>query len=286
MSISDKIWRDNHGVCHVEGQDKREVFGLMGYAHGKDRGMQILLMRILGQGRASELLDSSDEVLEIDKFFRRMNWTGSISSEIDKFSPEAKEVTDAYCKGVNRAFAKKIPWECKLLGYKPTPWCTEDAILISRMIGYLTLAQSQGEIERLFIEFVQAGMDEERLNELFPGILGGLDLDLIKKIELQERLISPVSLWNIAAPLMMASNNWAVSGKKTSSGKPILSNDPHLEVNRLPNVWYEMVLKTRDRYAMGGTMPGVPAMLVGRNPDLAWSATYTFMDGTDSWIEK
>jgi penicillin amidase len=268
MNISDKIWRDKHGVCHVEGKDKTEVFGLMGYAHGKDRGMQILLMRILGQGRASELLDSNDQVLEIDKFFRRMNWTG------------------AYCKGVNRAFAEKIPWECKLLRYKPEPWCTEDAILITRMIGYLTLAQSQGEMERLFIEFVQAGMDEERLNELFPGILGGLDIDLIKKIKLQERIVSPASLWNIAAPLMMASNNWAVSGKKTASGKPILSNDPHLEVNRLPNVWYEMVLKTKDRYSMGGTMPGVPAMLVGRNPDLAWSATYTFMDSTDSWIEK
>lgn len=286
MSNSDKIWRDKHGVCHVKGKDKTEIFGLMGYAHGKDRGMQILLMRILGQGRASEILDSSDEMLEIDKFFRRMNWTGSTSSEIEKFSPEIREVTDAYCKGVNRAFAEKLPWECKLLRFKPEPWCTEDVILISRMIGYLTLAQSQGEMERLLIEFVQAGMDEERLNELFPGILGGLDIDLVKKIELQERLVSPPSLWNIAAPLMMASNNWAVTGKKTVSGQPILSNDPHLEVNRLPNVWYEMVLETIDGYAMGGTMPGAPALLVGRNQNLAWSATYTFMDGTDSWIEK
>ncbi|MBW2219558.1 MAG: penicillin acylase family protein, partial [Deltaproteobacteria bacterium] len=163
---------------------------------------------------------------------------------------------------------------------------TEDIILISRMIGYLTLAQSQGEMERLLIEFVQAGMDEARLNELFPGILGGLDIDLIKKIELQERIVSPVSLWNLAAPVMMASNNWAVSGKKTVSGKPILANDPHLEVNRLPNVWYEIVLKTKDSYAMGGTMPGIPVLLIGKTPNLAWSATYTFMDGTDSWIEK
>ena len=286
MRSIDKIWRDKHGVCHIEGKDKTEVFNLMGYAHGKDRGMQILLMRILGQGRVSELLDSSDEALKIDKFFRRMNWTGSNSSEIENFSSETKEIGDAYCVGVNKAFAEKIPWECKLLRFKPEPWSLEDVILISRMIGYLTLAQSQGEMERLFIEFVQAGMDEKRLNELFPGILGGLDIDLIKKINLQERLVSPVSLWNTAAPLMMASNNWAISGKKTASGKPILSNDPHLEVNRLPNVWYEMILKTNDRYAMGGTMPGFPAMLVGRNPDLAWSATYTFMDGTDSWIEK
>ncbi|MGD2272802.1 MAG: penicillin acylase family protein, partial [Desulfobacterales bacterium] len=208
------------------------------------------------------------------------------SSQIEKFSAEAKEVSEAFCQGVNRAMAEKIPWEYKLLGYKPDPWCLEDIVLLSRMIGYLTLAQSQGEMERLFIEFVQAGVDEGRLKELFPGILGGLDIDLVKKIRLQERIVSPVSLWSIAAPAMMASNNWAISGSKTVSGKPMLANDPHLEVNRLPNIWYEMVLNTKDRYAMGATMPGVPALLIGRNPDLAWSATYTFMDGTDSWIEK
>jgi len=282
---SEQIWRDNHGICHAEGKDKKDVFGLMGYAHGKDRGMQIILMRILGRGRASEILAGSDEMLEVDKFFRRMNWSGATSSEIEKFSPEAKEVSDAYCKGVNRAFSEKIPWECKLLRYEPEPWCIEDILLISRMIGYLTLAQSQGEMERLLIELVQAGIEEERLQELFPGILGGIDIDLIKKIKLQQRIVSPVSLWNIAAPVMMASNNWAVSGWKTVSGKPILSNDPHLEVNRLPNVWYEIVLKTEDRYAIGATMPGAPAILIGRNPDLAWSVTYSFMDGIDSWIE-
>jgi len=285
MNIQGKIWRDKNGICHVEGKDRQEVFELMGYAHGRDRGMQMLLMRLLGQGRTSEFLDSSDEMLEIDKFFRRMNWAGSTAPEVAKFSPQARETADAYNKGVNAAFSEKIPWEFKLLGYKPGPWRTEDSVLISRMIGYLTLAQSQGEMERLLIELVQAGIDEQRLSELFPGILGGLDIELIKKIKLQERIVSPESLWNLAAPIMVASNNWAVSGKKTASGRPILANDPHLEVNRLPNVWYEMVLQTKDRYAMGGTMPGAPAVLVGRNPDLAWSATYTFMDSTDSWIE-
>ena len=205
-----QIWRDKHGVCHAEGRDKKDVFGLMGYAHGKDRGMQLLLMRILGQGRASELLDSSAEMLEIDKFFRKMNWRGSTTSEIGKFSSEAKEICDTYCQGVNRALAEKIPWEFKLLGYKPEPWGLEDLVLMARMIGYLTLAQSQGEMERLFIEFVQAGIDEGRLKEIFPGILGGLDIELVKKIRLQERIVSPISLWNIAAPVMMASNNWAV----------------------------------------------------------------------------
>ena len=68
MNASDKIWRDRHGVCHAEGKDKTAVFGLMGYAHGKDRGMQILLMRILGQGRASEILGPAINCLELIPF--------------------------------------------------------------------------------------------------------------------------------------------------------------------------------------------------------------------------
>ena len=286
MHTGGNIWRDRHGVCHIQGADKSEVMELMGYAHGKDRGMQILLMRILGQGRVSEILDPGDEMLNIDTFFRRMNWTGDTRSQMEKLTPETSQIADAYCQGVNRAFAEKIPWECRLFGYKPEPWRIEDSILISRMIGYLTLAQSQGEMERFLIELIQAGLEEERLNELFPGILGGLDMDLVRKVKLQERLVAPASLWNIAAPIMMASNNWAVSGKKTVSGKPILANDPHLEVNRLPNVWYEIAMTIGNTYVIGGTMPGAPAVLVGRNPDLSWSATYTFMDGTDSWVEK
>ncbi|MCX5993385.1 MAG: penicillin acylase family protein, partial [Chloroflexi bacterium] len=107
MNIPGKIWRDKHGVCHVDGKDREEALELMGYAHGRDRGMQMLLMRILGQGRTSELLDSSDEMLEIDRFFRRMNWAGSTSTEVAKFSPAAKEIADAYNRGVNKALSEK-----------------------------------------------------------------------------------------------------------------------------------------------------------------------------------
>ena len=286
MNRKGNISRDENGICHIEAENREDAFWWMGHAHARDRGMQMLLMRILGQGRAAEILDSGDEIVDIDRFFRRMNWTGSMDSEIAKISPATRSILDAYCEGVNQAFSKKTPWECRLFGYRPEPWCDRDCILISRMIGYLTLAQSQGEMERLLIELVQAGLDRGRLEELFPGILEGLDLDLVKKINLQERLVSPTALWNLAAPVAMASNNWVVSGKKTRSGKPILANDPHLEVNRLPNVWYEIALKIGDQYALGANMPGIPALLVGKNNHVAWGATYTFMDATDSWIEQ
>lgn len=281
-----EIRRNADGVAHVSGVDWKDVVYGMGYAHGRDRAIQLLLMRILGQGRGCEFLDPGDEMLKIDMFFRRMNWHAHMTEELKKIPSDVLVLCQSYCDGVNTALSEKIPWEFKLLGYKAAPWILEDILLMSRMMGYLTLAQSQGEMERLFVEMVQAGVSEEKLNELFPGILGGMDLDLIRQVKLEERIVSPVSLWNIAAPVMMASNNWAVSGKKTASGKPILCNDPHLELNRLPGVWYEMVVKTPDAYVMGGTIPGAPGFPVGRNPSLGWTATYTFMDATDSWIEN
>jgi penicillin amidase len=214
-----------------------------------------------------------------------MNWCGNIEEEIKILNEREMGLLEAYCAGVNSVFARKYPWEFKLMGYKPEPWEKEDCIMISRMIGYITLSQSQWEIERLFLEMVQAGISKEMLDELFPGILGELDIDLIKKVKLNERIVPPDLLWNNALPRMMASNNWVVSGSKTSSGKPILANDPHLEINRLPNVWHEMVLLQEERYAIGTSMPGTPGIIIGRTPDLAWGVTYSFTDSVDSWIE-
>ena len=225
-------------------------------------------------------------MLAVDIFFRRMNWGGHAELNQDTFPLQAKTSLEAYCDGVNTAFAKSFPWELRLLGYRPEPWRIEDMLLISRMVGYLTLAQSQTEMERLLVEMIQAGVPRKNLEELFPGLLNGLEIDLLKEVTLSERIVPPHILWNLAVPRMMASNNWVVSGKKTASGLPILSNDPHLEVNRLPNIWCEIVLQTTDRYLMGGSMPGAPGVLSGRNPDVAWGATYAFMDAIDSWIER
>ncbi len=157
-----------------------------------------------------------------------------------------------------------------MLGYRPDPWRVEDSIAVSRMIGYVTLSQSQVEMERLIVQMIQAGTSSDRLEELFPGLLGELDLPLIKSVRLGHPVVPPEIAWGTAVPRMMASNNWVVAGTKTASGNPILANDPHLEGNRLPNVWYEVVLRIGSRYAMGGSMPGSAGVLVGRTNDVAW----------------
>ena len=250
----------------------------------------MLLMRILGQGRVCELLDSSDQSLAIDTFFRRMNWRDGVDAAAasEDFTPAARGMCEAYVAGVNAVLARRTPWEFRLFSYRPEPWSIGDSILLARMTGYLTLAQSQAEIERLLLEMVQANVGRELLEELFPGLLSELDDELIRRVKLGERIVPAEVKWAIGLPRMMASNNWAVAGSKSASGKPMLASDPHLETNRLPNVWQEVVLENTAsrRYVMGATMPGLPAVIIGRTNDLAWGATYSFMDAVDSWIEQ
>jgi penicillin amidase len=279
------IERDEFGVPRVAAETYRQAIEGLGYCHAFDRGLQMLLMRLLGRGEISAHLDASDDALASDVFFRRMNWWPGTREEAEEMPDGVREIVAAYCDGVNARFAERVPWELRLLGYRPEPWTIDDCLLIARMAGYLTLSQSQAEIERLLVEMVQAGVARARLEELFPGLLGELDEELIRNTMLRERIVPASVRWNAALPRMMASNNWVIAGSKTASGKPMLANDPHLEANRLPNVWYEAVLATPDRYVAGATMPGLPGVMVGRNPDVAWGATYAFMDSTDHWIE-
>jgi len=280
------IQRNTEGVPKVIVQNETDLYFGMGYCHAMDRGIQMMLMRILGQGTGSEHLDNSNEMLEIDSFFRQMDWSNNMDNEIEKFSASEMEKLHAYCQGVNLHFSKSKPWELKLLlGYKKFDWEISDILLMSRMAGFLTLAQSQGEIERLFIEMVQNGATKEMLQELFPNILDDYEEDIIKKIKLKDKIVPDAVKWNPIINPMMASNNWVISGKKTKSKAPILSNDPHLEINRLPPVWYEISFEFGEKAAYTATMPGISSLLIGRNKEVAWGATYTFMDAIDSWIE-
>ncbi|RMF18739.1 MAG: penicillin acylase family protein, partial [Deltaproteobacteria bacterium] len=259
----------------------------------------MLLTRIVGQGRVCEILADDEQGFAVDCFFRRLNLCGSAAAEVARLSARAQDAVAAYCEGIERAFAERVPWELRLLGYRHEPWTPQDVILVIRLSGYVALAQSQAEIERLLVEMVQAGVSREHLEELFPGLLDELDIDLLRRVRLGERLVPAEIGWLPAVsgstvastggpppvPRAIASNNWVVSGAKTKSGRALLSNDPHLEGNRLPSVWQEIVVEWPGGFCMGATMPGMPAVAIGRNRHLAWGATYTFMDAVDSWVE-
>jgi penicillin amidase len=280
------LFRDENGVGHVTADTEAGIYYGMGCWHATDRGMQMLLTRIIGRGRASEMLIANEQTLELDKLFRRLNFTAGAEVAIASMDPRVRALCQAYCDGANSVLAEDVPWELRLLGCKPEPWTIADTLLISRMAGYVSLAQSQGDVERLLVEMVQAGVKRGLLEELFPGLLNELDEDLVRGVTLTERLIPRGVLWNTGLPTFKASNSWVIAASKTASGAPMLANDPHLEINRLPNVWYEIALDGPAGWAVGFTMPGIPALIAGRTKDLAWGVTYAFADATDSWIER
>ena len=281
------IERITGGIPFIKVTNEPDQYYGIGYCHGIDRGVQLMFMKILGTGTASEHLSGDDEMLEIDKFFRRMNWNNNVADQIDKLSKREGELLQSYCDGVNKAFKKNKPWELKyLLGFNDFQWNKEDSMLIFRMSGYLTFAQSQGEIERLFVQMVQKGVNKEMLNELFPDILGDYDESILKQIKLGEKIVPDAVKWNAGLAPFMASNNWVISGSRTASGDPIFANDPHMEINRLPSIWYEAAVQLNENYTHGATIPGGPSFIIGRSDELAWGITYAFMDASDSWIEK
>ena len=280
-----RVYRRPDGVLGIRGPDLCSLFWGMGFCHARDRSLQLLITRVLGQGRAGELLESSDEMLEVDRFFRRMGWANGLETELEKLDDDVRIANESYCSGINAGLGGRAPWELRLLGLSPEPWSLGDSLLLMRLIGWIGLAQSQGEVEDLFLEMVQAGVPEPLMDGLFPGALDGVDVELLRQIQRENRLVPEGLNWIAGLPRMMASNNWVVSPDRSKTGSALLANDPHLEINRIPAVWQELLLELPERTIIGATMPGIPAVILGRSDELSWGVTYSFMDAVDSWIE-
>lgn len=280
-----RLTRGTGGVVHLTAADDADLCWQLGYCHGHDRALQLLMTRIVISGRACELLHDDDELLATDRWFRRVDLVGGLDVEVAKLSPADRALADAYCAGINQALAERIPWELRAMRYRPEPWTIADSLLLGRAMGYVQFSQHQAEMERLLVQMVQAGVPAERLEEIFPGRLDGLDVELVRQVCLGERLVPDSVRWAVSPPRAVATNNWVIAPSRTRSGHAILSSDTHLEVNRLPAFWYEAVFDLDGRFLITATIPGLPVPAVGRTNDLAWAPGYGVMDTVDSWIE-
>ncbi|MFH2129547.1 MAG: penicillin acylase family protein, partial [bacterium] len=282
-----RVQRNTHGIPELEAETFVDLCYGLGWVHACDRQLQTLLMRILLKGQAAEFLKNDAELIEIDKYMRSMNFLADGDSEVAKLTPDARAQMDAYAAGFNHYLAThSVVFEFRLLGYQPEPWDIKDTLLIARIIGFLGLADAQANMEKFLVQMIQRDISEAKIRELFPYLTDAIDVDLIKKVRLAPPLIPEAVQWLGKLPKFVASNNWAVSGHRTASGKPILCGDPHLEVNRLPSIWQETVMKTPANTYLGATLPGVPGIAIGRTTHLAWSATYSFSDMLDFRIEE
>ena len=284
-----KIQRMPDGFPRIESDEEIDLHYGLGYIHGHDRQMHMWLLKIIGRGRASELLKADEELIELDKFMRWINLSGDTADEVQQVSEETNGIFKAYCRGVNDAISdSKTPFEFKLTGYKPDSWTPEDVILMIKMMGFVGLSQSQGEAEKFILQIIRNDVAPHKIKELFPNITEEISEDLIKLIK-QVKLIRPIIpesiKWLGCLAGFSASNNWAIGPEKTASGKAMLCGDPHLSV-QLPSIFYPALMRCQDYYMMGATLPGVPSVMLGRSPHLAWSVTYGTMDMIDYFIEQ
>ncbi|HYO18027.1 MAG TPA: penicillin acylase family protein [Dermatophilaceae bacterium] len=224
------VTRDAHGVPHIDADSETNLYRGLGWVHGTDRALQLLLARMAGRGRLTEQLPGA-KMLAADKAFRRLGFHLGAEEQVAALPPDVYVLLAAYCEGVNRALRGTAPWELRLFGVRhPDPWTPADSVVLTRLVGFVSLAQSQGEMERLLVQMVRAGVPGDLLPELFPKGLAGLDEDLVARVDLGEPLVPPEVRWTPYVPRPIASNNWVVGPSRTRSGRAVLSGDPHLEL--------------------------------------------------------
>eukprot|EP01130_Rhizamoeba_saxonica_P007921 TRINITY_DN3203_c0_g1_i1.p1 TRINITY_DN3203_c0_g1~~TRINITY_DN3203_c0_g1_i1.p1 ORF type:complete len:751 (-),score=155.76 TRINITY_DN3203_c0_g1_i1:44-2296(-) len=293
-------WVDDHltvnrlesGLLRIECQLHDDYcWKAVGYAHARDRYVQMCSARLAGKGHLSEGLASIDELLAADVLLKRTRFYEDAKEAVNHIDDETLASLQAYADGVNHYFeTNPRPLEFITVDYTPEPWVIEDSLVIGLLTGYIGLAESQAAIEKANIEIIHTGNETqiEFVKNLFSPEYNELDtelIELIKKTKIFNRRFPKDSLKFV--PDFHASNNWAVSGEKSVSGNTIYCSDPHLEVNRLPSVWYETVMKLSSGNVVTGVgIPGYPFPAIVTTNHISFGVTYGFMDQIDYFIEE
>lgn len=274
------VTRDDRGVPWIAAQSAGDAYVALGYVHAQDRFFQMEMMRRLGQGRLAELIGRPG--LGSDRFMRTLGLYRLARTAAADLDPETRAAVEAYAKGVN-AFLNQpgnaLPLELKLLFAAPEPWDIADSLVWQKLMG---LQLSGNWSEELSRAAVIAKLGPDRAAELYPDAaaaspvtLAALPADFLSALRLaMDEVVRPT----------LASNIWAVAGARTTTGAPLLANDPHLNFQS-PNLWYLAGLSYPGVRLVGATVPGVPFHLLGHNGSLAWGFTTTHGDTQDLFIE-
>ncbi|HLV70500.1 MAG TPA: penicillin acylase family protein, partial [Xanthomarina sp.] len=284
---------DEQLVPHIFAQNDTDLYKAQGYITAKHRLWQMEFQTHASSGRLSEII--GEKALDYDRMQRRKGMGFGAENALKKMQKEDPEIIafiEAYSEGVNSYIAsldpKDFPVEYKLLGYKPEPWTIDKtSYLLMYMIDMLCGRESD-------LEYTNALrlLGKDRFDLLYPDFFDVNDPIIPKETDwsyvntaITKIPLSELPLDSIAETMEKphpnnGSNNWAVSGKKSYSGNPILANDPHLGLN-LPSIWFVMQLATPEHNAYGATLPGALGVVSGFNADIAWGETNATRDVKD-----
>lgn len=290
-----RIYRDGHGVPHIFADTLNDGYAALGYLHASDRLFQMEMMRRAGSGRLAEILGS--DLINYDKKMRALGFYAAVKPYFDGLSPDTKTALEAYAKGVNAYLENgKLPAEFALLNFKPAAWNAWDGLIWAKMMAWQLSGNFDDEILRE--QLLQKGWTPEQINALYPPLdknvpttLKPLEWVHAKKADAAPMQPSiPVELARAAALPSIAdayeklphtaSNAYVIAGQHTQSGKPILANDPHLQLQS-PILWYLARIVTPQGELKGATAPGIPFFPLGQNSHVAWGFTTSNIDVQD-----
>lgn len=286
-----KVIRDERGVSHIYASNEHDLYFMTGYITAQERLWQMDMVRHATQGRLSELFKR--DMFETDIFLRALGMQEKSRMVLEKEDPEILATLQAYADGVNAwitGCGKKLPPEFRVLGYEPEPWTMVDITNIIGFIGW-DLASSNLSNE---ISNYKLGMKlgAEKAAELIA------DWNLVDEVvfpdfrlddKLTDKALKAVSsmekLEELGIVTLSGSNNWAVSGSRSETGKPILSNDMHLGFN-VPGFWLQVHQVIPGKLNVTGVLfPGEPFIIAGHNDRIAWGMTNLGVDDIDLFVE-
>ena len=291
-----EIVRDTANVPHIFGKNDHDTLFALGYAHAQDRLWQMTMLRRTAQGRLSELF--GEATLPIDMTVRRLAIYSAARQSLSALRPDTLAKLDAYAVGVNArlrevnesALGRGAP-EFFIFSNAISPWTAADSLAIVKLMGIQLSSHLHQEVLRARASLI---LDGDRIKDLLPDMPGNSQADLIDFTRLfpdlspiktsSERERSALSPFKPIA-LAGASNAWAALPGRSATRGTLMANDPHLELTA-PSIWYLARLELSTGAVIGGTIPGLPLVLVGRSAKLGWGLTSSNLDDTDVFIEK
>lgn len=311
-----EVWFEDRLVPHIRAANDHDLYYTQGYVHAYFRLWQMDMQTRAAAGRVAEV--AGKKALAFDRGQRRkgMGHAAEQSLQAMESDPRTKAMLDAYRDGINafidQCSFRGLPIEYKLMNFRPEPWTNlRSALLLKYMADDLT-----GKTDDIAFTVLRQQLGEEQFNFLFPERISG-SLPVIPEgtkwepPSLPQPAIPsnpfsfqkdsstaqiPASEFQIPAQhnpefevrnseSAIGSNNWAVSGRLTASGAPILCNDPHLGLN-LPSLWYEVQLTAPGINVYGVSLPGAPGVVIGFNDSLSWGVTNNYRDVKDYFALK
>lgn len=277
------VYRDERGVPQIFAKSVTDAYFALGWTHASDRLFQMEVIRRLAVGRLSQL--AGREVFEEDVISRVLGHYRMAEEQLDALDDETRAIVDAYCLGINGYVARtgKRPIEMKVLRAPYDPWRPHELLAIFSWQSW-TVDRMLSDDEAYFELYERFGRDAAEAARYLPD--GSVPTTVGAASGAESGTFGFDGLASAWKP-SFASNAFAVAPEKSASGKALLALDPHVDITRIPGLWYIVGMHIEDTGldAVGVTTPGLPCLVMGHTKTTAWGATAGGFDVVDTFEE-